>query len=131
MPAYVVERASEALNDQAKSVRGSRILIYGVAYKRNVADVRESPALAIILGLQKRGAHIAYMDPWIRELDEDGVRLNSVDPADDFGEFDAVIIVADHSVLERERMMRQAKLIIDTRDALRGVDGDRSKVYGL
>jgi UDP-N-acetyl-D-glucosamine dehydrogenase len=131
MPAYVVERTSEALNDQAKAVRGSKILIYGVAYKRDVSDHRESPAFAIIRGLQKRGAQVSYMDPYVLHLNEDGVELTSVDPATEFGSFDAVVVVTDHSDMDRTRMMKQARIVVDTRDALHGVVGDRSKVYGL
>jgi len=131
MPAYVVERTGEALNDQKKSVRGSTILIYGVAYKRDVSDYRESPAIAIIRGLQKRGAHVSYMDPYVAHLNEDGVELSRVDAASDFGRFDAVVIVTDHSSMERVRMLQQAKVVVDSRDALHGIVGDRSKVYGL
>jgi UDP-N-acetyl-D-glucosamine dehydrogenase len=131
MPLYVVERTSEALNDQSRPVRGSKILIYGVAYKRDVRDVRESPALAIIHELKKRGAHVAYMDPHVPELDEDGVKLVGIDPTTDFASFDAVIIVTDHALLERERLLRDAILVVDTRDALRDIPGDRGKVYGL
>jgi UDP-N-acetyl-D-glucosamine dehydrogenase len=131
MPDYVVERTGEALNDQQKSVRGSKILIYGVAYKRDVSDHRESPAIAIIRGLQKRGAHVSYMDPYVAHLDEDGVELSRVDAATDFGSFDAVVVVTDHSSMERVRMLQQAKVVVDSRDALHGIVGDRSKVYGL
>jgi len=131
MPGYVVERISEALNDQSRPVRGSKILIYGVAYKRDVRDVRESPAFAIIHGLEKRGAQIAYVDPHVPELNEDGVMLKSIDPASSFESFDVVVVVTDHTALDRDRLLRQAKLIVDTRDALHDVVGDRSKVYGL
>ena len=131
MPEYVVGRTSEALNDRAKAVRGSKILIYGVAYKRDVSDFRESPAFAIIHALEKRGAHVSYMDPYVPELDEDGVSLKGIDPKTNFGDFDAVVIVTDHKVIERQRLLDQAKLVVDTRDALRAVIGDRSKVYGL
>src|SRR6188768_2314161 len=131
MPGHVVERISAALNDHSRAVRGSKVLIYGVAYKRDVRDVRESPALAIIHELRQRGAHVAYMDPHVPQLDEEGVKLTSIDPATDFAGFDAVIIVTDHTLLERERLLREARLVVDTRDALRAVVGDRSKVYGL
>jgi len=131
MPGYVVERTCEALNDHSRAVRGSKILIYGVAYKRDVRDVRESPALAIIHELRQRGAHVAYMDPHVPQLDEEGVKLTSIDPATDFAGFDAVIIVTDHTLLERERLLREATLVVDTRDALHDLVGDRSKVYGL
>jgi UDP-N-acetyl-D-glucosamine dehydrogenase len=131
MPGYVVERTSEALNDRSRPVRGSKILIYGVAYKRDVRDVRESPALAIIQELEKRGAHVAYMDPYVAELDEGGVTRKGIDPAASFASFDAVVIVTDHTVLDRERLLREATLVVDTRDALHNIVGDRSKVYGL
>ncbi len=131
MPGYVVERTSEALNEQSRTVRGSKILIYGVAYKRDVRDVRESPALSIIRGLVKRGAEVAYMDPLVPKLDEEGVKLRGVAPTTSFSDFDAVVIVTDHSLLERERLLREARLVVDTRDALRDVPGERSKVYGL
>jgi len=131
MPAYVVERTGEALNDQHKSVRGSTILIYGVAYKRDVSDHRESPAVPIIRGLQKRGARVSYMDPYVPQLNEDGVELTRVDSATDFGSFDAVVIVTDHSSMEGTRMLKQAKVVVDSRDALHAVVGDHRKVYGL
>jgi UDP-N-acetyl-D-glucosamine dehydrogenase len=131
MPAYVVERTSEALNDQAKPLRGSKILIYGVAYKRNVNDCRESPAFAIIHGLQKRGARVSYMDPLIARIDAQGITQESVDLDTDFGQFDAVVIVTDHTLLERARLAREARLVVDTRDALHDIGHDRSKIYGL
>jgi len=131
MPGYVVERTSEALNDHGKAVRGSKILIYGAAYKRDVSDSRESPAFAIIHGLKKRGALVSYMDPHIPELNEDGVALKAIDRGTHFGSFDAVVIVTDHSALDRDRLMREAELIVDTRDALRDLAGNRQKVYGL
>jgi UDP-N-acetyl-D-glucosamine dehydrogenase len=131
MPAYVVGRTSEALNDQSKALRGSHILVYGVAYKRDVSDTRESPALEIIQGLSKRGAIVTYMDPYVPTLSKDGLECTAVSSDTDFGSVDAVVVVTDHSALDRERLMREANLIVDTRDALHGVQGDRAKVYGL
>ena len=96
-----------------------------------MSDFRESPAFAIIHGLEKRGAHVSYMDPYVAELNEDGVTLKGIAPATSFADFDAVVIVTDHKVIERERLLSQAKLVVDTRDALRGVVGDRTKIYGL
>ncbi|MDF3068214.1 MAG: UDP-glucose dehydrogenase [Polyangiaceae bacterium] len=131
MPAYVVERATDALNDQKKAVRGSKVLVYGAAYKRDVSDVRESPALTVIELLEKRGAEVAYMDPYVRSLEEEGLHLQAVDPKTKFSQYDLVIIVTDHSDLEKERLMAEASLVLDTRDALRGVSGERKHVYGL
>lgn len=131
MPRYVVERVSEALNDRSQPVRGSKILVYGVAYKRDVRDVRESPALEIIHELKMRGAQVAYMDPYVATLEEEGASMKSIDPSSSFAPFDAVVVVTDHASLDRERLLREARLVVDTRDALHGVEGDRSKVHGL
>jgi UDP-N-acetyl-D-glucosamine dehydrogenase len=131
MPDYVVERVATALNDRSKAVRGSRILVYGVAYKRDVDDVRESPALAVIHGLYARGAEVSYMDPYVPELDEDGIQLASVDPKHSFAGFDAVVLITDHSELDRARLVREAALVVDTRDALRDQSPPPGKVYGL
>jgi UDP-N-acetyl-D-glucosamine dehydrogenase len=131
MPAYVVERATDALNERERSLRGSKILIYGVAYKRDVGDVRESPALTVIELLAERGAKLAYMDPYIHSLEEEGIDLHAVDPATSFSSYDLVIIVTDHSGLDKARLLAEAPLIVDTRDALRAVPGDKTKVHGL
>jgi len=131
MPAYVVERTSEALNDQAKPVRGSQILIYGVAYKKNVTDYRESPALAVLQGLEQRGARVAYLDPLVPHFEADGVRRTSLAPSTDFGLFDAVVLVTDHDLLDRERLAREARVVVDMRGALRGIPRSRAKVYGF
>jgi UDP-N-acetyl-D-glucosamine dehydrogenase len=131
MPGYVVERASTALNDRAKAVRGSKVLVYGIAYKKDVSDVRESPAFAVIHGLLERGADVSIMDPFVTTVNEEGVEMTAVDPKSSFAPYDLVIIVTDHTVLERERLFKESQLVLDTRDALRNVSGDRSKVYGL
>jgi UDP-N-acetyl-D-glucosamine dehydrogenase len=131
MPNYVVERIAEALNDQKKPVRDAKILIYGVAYKRDVSDVRESPAFAVIHGLKKRGADVAIMDPYVDEIDEEGVVMRTVDPKSSFSAYDMVVLITDHKALDRERLLREAKLVMDTRDALRETPGDRTKIYGL
>lgn len=131
MPEYVVERVTDALNAKKKPINGSKILIYGVAYKRDVDDVRESPAFTIMHDLRERGAVLSYMDPHALHVNEDGFDMTSVPQSTSFAEFDVVVIVTDHKLLERERLLREATLIVDTRDALRGIDGDRAKVYGL
>jgi UDP-N-acetyl-D-glucosamine dehydrogenase len=131
MPAYVAGRVGDALNDQGKAVKGSKILIYGVAYKRNIDDVRESPAFDIILDLQSRGADVSYEDPYAPRIEDHGVSLRSVPLNGSYDVYDAVVVVADHDALDRERLLREAKLVVDTRDALQGVKGDRTKVYGL
>jgi UDP-N-acetyl-D-glucosamine dehydrogenase len=131
MPGYVVERITTALNDVKKPVNGSRILVYGVAYKANVSDLRESPALIILHELNKLGAELAYMDPFIPLVNEDGISLEATHPDRGFSDYDLVVLVTNHAALDKVRLMREAKLIVDTRDALFGVPGERSKVYGL
>ncbi len=131
MPGYVVERIADALNSDGRAVKGSELLIAGVAYKRDVSDVRESPALDIISRLLERGALISYVDPHVPDVNEHGIELASVPLDVDFGSYDAVVVITDHSAFDRERMLRQAKIIVDTRDIFRGVEGDRSKLHGL
>jgi len=131
MPSYVVGRIGEALNSKSRAVRGAKILLYGIAYKKDVSDVRESPALTILKELEERGARVDYMDPHVAKLNEEGFVLESVDPDASFADYDLVVVITDHTALDKQRLMRQSPLIVDTRDALRGVSGDRTKVFGL
>ncbi|HEY3500930.1 MAG TPA: nucleotide sugar dehydrogenase [Polyangiaceae bacterium] len=127
MPEHVVERVAAALNDRSRSLRGSRVLVYGVAYKPDVADTRESPALPILRMLAERGADIAYLDPYVPELEAEGLSLRSVEQTARFTEFDAVVIVTDHGALDRARLVAEAKLVVDTRGALRPRSEPRAK----
>ncbi len=131
MPGHVVERVASALNDAKKAVNGSKVLIYGMAYKKNVSDVRESPALTIAHELSLLGAELSYMDPHVPSVNEEGVELGATNPDESFAPYDAVVLVTDHDALDRARLLREAQIVVDTRDALRGVEGDRSKIYGL
>jgi UDP-N-acetyl-D-glucosamine dehydrogenase len=131
MPDYVIERVQDTLNEVSKAVRGSRVLVYGIAYKKDVTDVRESPAFDVIMGLKDRGANVSYMDPHVPHVDEHGLEMTGVDPASSFEPYDLVVVVTDHKSLDRARLLREAKLIVDTRDAMRGVPGDHAKVRTL
>ncbi|MBV9688725.1 MAG: nucleotide sugar dehydrogenase [Ktedonobacteraceae bacterium] len=124
MPRYVVERVVSAMNEVSKCLKGSRILILGVSYKRDVADLRESPALDIIELLQERKAHIEYADPYIPTLRLAGTTLTAV-PLDDecLRGVDCVVIVADHSVFDYAHLCRTASLVVDTRNATAGISG--------
>ena len=120
MPDYVVERVAEALNTTKKPINGSRVHILGVAYKRDVNDMRESPALDIIELLGKRGAEISYSDPWVPELRTDGHSLKAVD----FGNAvtgcpDCVVICTDHSVFTYDELVKSGVVSVDTRNALK------------
>jgi len=130
MPVYVVERVADALNQHTKSVKGSKVLVYGVAYKKNVNDVRESPAFEVIEELERRGAHVDFSDPYVSSIELPHGEKKGV--AANFSEFDLVVVVTDHDALDRERLLREAPLIVDTRDVLAKFQGaDRSRVFGL
>ena len=131
MPDHVVALAQEALNGAKKSVNGSKILVAGVAYKKDVADYRESPAFDVIHGLMQLGATVEYADPHVPEVDEHGVAMKSVGREPRWGDYDLVVIVTDHADFDYKRLFAESKLVVDTRDALRDVPGDRAKVIRL
>ncbi len=120
MPAFWVRKVAERLNDDKKAIRGSRILIIGVSYKRDIDDVRESPALDIIRLLQQQGAEVEYHDPFVPEIVEDGRSMISGDllPTD-IEKADCVVIATDHSGIDYEAVHQKARQIVDTRNALR------------
>jgi UDP-N-acetyl-D-glucosamine dehydrogenase len=125
MPEYVCERVAEALNHKERSVKGSRILVLGVTYKRDVEDVRESPALDILRILERRGGRVLYNDPHVPELVLDGTSLRSVDLLPSVKEADIVVIVTDHSSYPWPRIVETASLVLDTRNATRGIASDK------
>lgn len=126
MPVHVVNKVADALNDQCKSVRGSKVLVLGVAYKRDIDDVRESPALDVIALLQNRGADVQYHDPYVP-----GIRLDSNEMmySSDYSDAllkqaDCVVIITDHSTYDWQHVLNQSKLVVDTRNATNGHNGD-------
>ncbi len=124
MPYYVVTKTIEALNKKGKSARGARILILGIAYKKDIDDQRESPALKIISLLQNKGAKVSYNDPYVPQSyghrDYPGLKLNSVALTEKMlKEFDAVIIATAHSDYDFEWIAENSSLIIDTRNAIK------------
>jgi UDP-N-acetyl-D-glucosamine dehydrogenase len=131
MPEYVVSRVTDALNGQKKAVKGAKVLVAGVAYKPDVSDVRESPAFDVIEGLLRLGANVSYVDPHVPEVDEAAIKMQSVSPFASFAPYDAIVIITNHRALDWQRMLSEASLIIDTRDALRGMTGDRDKIVTM
>jgi len=119
MPHFVLEKIQAALNDHSKPLKGSHVHILGAAYKRNIGDVRESPALDIILLLERRGARVTYSDPYVSELRLDGHTLAAEDPLAMAKEADCVVVVTDHSGVDYGSIVDAAKLIVDTRNALK------------
>jgi UDP-N-acetyl-D-glucosamine dehydrogenase len=125
MPRYVVTKVQDALNEQMKPLKGSRVLVIGAAYKPDVDDIRESPALDIIGLLRQKGAEVDYHDPFIPEIAHDDWILESVpDVIEGASAADCVVIVTNHTIYDYPRILAEAQLIIDTRNALR--DGGRS-----
>jgi UDP-N-acetyl-D-glucosamine dehydrogenase len=119
MPHFAVEKVQNALNDRGKAVKGSHVHILGVAYKRDIDDVRESPALDIIHLLQRRGAKVTFSDPYVPSIRiEDGI-LTSTEVMDAVAQADAVVIVTDHAQVDYAPIVAKAALIVDTRNALR------------
>ncbi len=120
MPEFVVEKIQNALNDASKPVRGSHVHVLGTAYKRDIDDVRESPALDIILLLQKRGANVTFSDPFVTKIQINGAHLESQPLLPSVESADCVVIVTDHSGVDYASVVKQSKLILDTRNALKG-----------
>ncbi|HEV7475112.1 MAG TPA: nucleotide sugar dehydrogenase [Pyrinomonadaceae bacterium] len=128
MPEHVVQLVADGLNDESKAMKGSRILLLGVAYKKDIDDVRESPALSIIDRLRARGADVRYHDPFVNEVHFDdahteggGEPLGSVPLTDEeLCASDCVVIVTDHSATDYTRVCQYSSLIVDTRNALNG-----------
>ncbi|MFN2576650.1 MAG: nucleotide sugar dehydrogenase [Pyrinomonadaceae bacterium] len=128
MPEHVVQLVSDGLNDDRKAMKGARVLLLGVAYKKDIDDVRESPALSIIDRLRSKGCEVCYHDPFISELRFDdthtassGDRLSSVELSDEeINAADCVVIVTNHSGVDYRRIVNLAALVVDTRNALNG-----------
>ena len=121
MPEYVVERVAEALNSQSRAINGSRIHVFGVAYKRDVNDMRESPALDIIELLMRRGAKISYTDPFVPELQHGSIDLKSVPEGNAADGCHCAVIVTDHKSFDYPQITERFPLVVDTRNALKGV----------
>jgi UDP-N-acetyl-D-glucosamine dehydrogenase len=127
MPYYVVEQTAEALNRHRKPLNGSRVLILGMAYKKDIDDLRESPSLTIIELLRQKGAIVAYNDPFFPYVGKG--RHYHLDmhctPLDDLSQFDCVLIVTDHSDYDYQRIVRESQLVVDTRNATKGISSPK------
>lgn len=127
MPYFVVENVVEALNQRGKALCGSKVLIMGVAYKRDIDDLRESPSLTIIELLQKRGAHVEYNDPFFPSVGQGrkyALNMTST-PLERVPEFDCVVIVTDHSQHDYADLVERAQLVVDTRNVTRGLNSPK------
>jgi UDP-N-acetyl-D-glucosamine dehydrogenase len=124
MPHFVVEKIQNALNEAGKPLKGSKILIFGVSYKRDIDDVRESPALDIMLLLQRRGSEVSVVDPHVDEMRLGAETVQST-TADSVVAADCAVIVTDHSAFDYPSLVRNASLIVDTRNALKGIQSEK------
>ena len=125
MPHFVVDKIQTALNQHRKPVNGARIHVVGVAYKRNIDDMRESPALDVILLLKKRGAVISYSDPYVPHLRLDGITLDSQPMVESAANADCVVIVTDHADFDYKGLLANSKLIVDTRNAMKAFKSEK------
>ena len=132
MPALVVEKVAQALNHDRKSVNGSNVLVLGVAYKKNIDDMRESPALDVIKLLEERGAKVTFHDPHVSTFREDGHTFTSSDLTDDaLKNSDAVVIVTDHDAVDYKRVVDLAPLVVDARNATKGLKSKNGRIVPL
>ena len=123
MPYHVVSAVAEALNKHQKAVNGSQVLMLGMAYKKDVDDLRESPSLTILDLLTKAGAKVSYNDPYIPSVGHGrkyDLQMKSV-LLDNLDQYDCVVIVTDHSDYDYQRIVKESKLVVDTRNATRGM----------
>jgi UDP-N-acetyl-D-glucosamine dehydrogenase len=127
MPYFVIDQLAEGLNRHRKSINGSKILVLGLAYKRDIDDLRESPSLTIIELLREKGAVVSYNDPFFPTVGHGRhYALNmSNTPLDNLGQYDAVMIVTDHSAYDYRAIVDQSQLVVDTRNATRGIDSSK------
>ena len=127
MPYFVIEQTAAALNDHRKAMNGSKILVLGLSYKKDIDDLRESPSLTIIELLRQKGAQVFYNDPFFPHVGHGRHYDLNMDntPLDNIEDFDAVLIVTDHSTYDYRDIVNRSQLVIDTRNATKGIDSDR------
>jgi UDP-N-acetyl-D-mannosaminuronate dehydrogenase len=133
MPRVVVRKVAELLNGLKKAVNGARVLLLGIAYKRDTGDVRESPALDIVRLLREQGARVAFHDPFNREMQVDEgrpLRRTALTPKN-LAAADLVVVVTDHSSYDFAKIVQHAKLVLDTRNATGGLRPRPAKIHTL
>ncbi len=125
MPYYVVSKITDALNDQGKAVRGSRVLVLGAAYKEDIDDLRESPSLDVIKLLKEKGADVSFADPHVSTLVEGEMTMTSVEPTPEaLRGFDCLVIATAHSAFDYDEIVAAGVPIVDSRNALKGIEAD-------
>jgi UDP-N-acetyl-D-glucosamine dehydrogenase len=121
MPRFVVEKITEALNRNTRSVRGARVHVLGVAYKAGVNDVRESPALTVMKLLAEKGAVLSYTDPYVPAVREEGLSMDSLPLTNgSLQHVDCAVVLTDHREVDYDAVLEAVPVLVDTRNALRG-----------
>ena len=123
MPYHMVEFIAEALNVRSKALNGSKVMVLGVSYKKDIDDLRESPAITIIEALQKSGAVVVYNDPYFPRIGKGrkyDLQMQCV-PLEQIGQYDCVVILTDHSSYDYRKIVDEAQLVVDTRNATSGI----------
>ena len=132
MPRHVADRINDLLNENRIAVNGAKILVLGVAYKSNVSDMRESPALDVMRLLAQKGAELRYSDPHVQEVELDGHTYKHVDLSDDLlDEIDLAVVITEHAGVDYERVVTRCNRVFDTRNATRDVATGREKISKL
>lgn len=131
MPEFVVDNAMKLLNKDKKAMNGAKVLVMGVAYKRDIDDMRESPALKVIENLEKNGASVIVNDPYVPEFKCCGKKYYSIDWREVIDDVDMVIVTTDHSDYDYEEIVKRAKIFYDTRNASKNVNKNREKIHKL
>jgi UDP-N-acetyl-D-glucosamine dehydrogenase len=131
MPQFVMENAMQLLNTHKKALNGAKVLLLGVAYKKDIDDYRESPVLKVIEHLEKQGAEVIIDDPFIPEFKHKGRKFSTVKWQDTIDDADIAIITTDHSCYDYEDIVKRAKLLYDTRNATKDVKNNREKINKL
>jgi UDP-N-acetyl-D-glucosamine dehydrogenase len=131
MPAHVVARCQDALNDQGKALKQAKVLVLGVAYKRDIDDYRESPSLTVIELLEKKGAAVSFYDPHVRHVRHDGHERTGLSALGDVHAYDLVVITTDHRAFDYGAITASARLVVDTRNATKHVAGAHDNIYLL
>jgi UDP-N-acetyl-D-glucosamine dehydrogenase len=132
MPRYVVGRVQDALNDVGQAIKGANVLVLGVAYKPDVTDMRESPALDVIGLLKEKGSQVSYYDPHVAEITHEGWKMKSVsDLGSAVEQADIVVLITDHKELDYATVAKKAHLIFDTRNAFQREGFTEKKIVRL
>jgi len=132
MPRYVLDKLGIILNQEEKSLKGSRILVIGIAYKRDVDDIRDSPAIDLIKLLEERGAEVNYYDPHVPILSLDGMEMSCVELTETLlRRTDCVVIITDHTLCDWAWIVENSRLVFDTRNATKGLNPTNARVVKL